>query len=133
MRWLLPTKAGKSGRELAQTFRAIFEQSPIGIIIYDARGLILKVNPAVMAIFGIAREEDVRDIPLFQEPNLPPGVAERMLAGESVRLTAPYDFATVREQGFYPRAARARFSSRRSSRRSGPGAAPPDSCCRSRT
>lgn len=52
-------------------------------------------------MFGIAREDGIRNIPLFQEPNLPAGVAERLRAGESVRFTAPYDFDSVEKTRFY--------------------------------
>ncbi len=82
-------------------FRAIFEQSPIGIVIYDPEGRITAINPSALEMFGIAREEDARNLSLFQEPNLPPGVADRLKAGESVRLTVPYRFDLVRAQGFY--------------------------------
>jgi PAS domain S-box-containing protein len=97
-----PRKPADSGREVDPRFRVIFEQSPIGIILYDSDGRITTINPSALAMFGIAREEEALDIPLFQEPNLPPGVAERLKAGESVRLTVPYDFGSVRERAFYP-------------------------------
>lgn len=95
-------KSGTADRELARNFRAIFEQSPIGIVLYDSGGRLTAINPAALEMFGIALEKDILNIPLFQEPNLPAGVAERMLAGESVRLTAPYDFDRVNKSRLYP-------------------------------
>ena len=97
-----PRKTADPGREDDPRFRAIFEQSPIGIVLYDLEGRITAINLSALAMFGIAREEDARNIPLFQEPNLPPGAVERLKADESVRLTVPYDFDLVRERGFYP-------------------------------
>ena len=97
-----PREPASPSQEIDHRFRVIFEQSPIGIILYDTEGRITAINPSALEMFGIAREEDARNIPLFQEPNLPPGMAERLQAGESVSLTVPYSFEMVRERGFYP-------------------------------
>jgi PAS domain S-box-containing protein len=83
-------------------FRVIFEQSPIGIILYDRDGRVTAINRSALEIFGVEDESAVRNIPLFREPNLPAGVAERLQAGESVPLTLSYDFDAVRAQEFYP-------------------------------
>lgn len=83
-------------------FHVVFEHSPIGIVLYEPAGHVTAINPSALAMFGVERAQDVVGLALFKEPNLPPGVAERLRAGESVQLTVPYDFGTVRQRKFYP-------------------------------
>ncbi len=41
----------------ADQYRAVFEASPDGLLIFDAEGVVRDVNPQVEALFGWAREE----------------------------------------------------------------------------
>jgi PAS domain S-box-containing protein len=87
--------------ESEEMFRTIFVESPIGIEIYDAEGRLLSVNEACMNIFGIPDVNTVRGFKLFEDPNIPEDMKQKLLQGETVRYMARFDFDKVREQELY--------------------------------
>ncbi|MCP4216431.1 MAG: PAS domain S-box protein, partial [bacterium] len=66
-------------------FRSIFEDSPIGIEIYDAQGRLLNVNRAYLNIFGIAAPTGITGFSLFDKPDLPPEAKIKLDKGEYVK------------------------------------------------
>jgi PAS domain S-box-containing protein len=70
-------------------YRGLFELSPAGIMLRDARGRILDVNPAWEATFGLKREQALgRDANMLFPRRLAETVQEnlsRVLAGESLQ------------------------------------------------
>lgn len=81
-------------------FRGIFEQSPIGIAVYDAGSGLISMNPAARSIFGITDFASVLGQRFFDDPNLPPEVLKLLVAGETARFEMHYDFAKARAGGF---------------------------------
>lgn len=83
------------------TFRSIFDESPIGIELYDAGGTLVDVNRACLEIFGVRDVEAVRGFNLFEDPNVSGEVKEKLKRGESARYEASFDFDTVRKLRLY--------------------------------
>ncbi|MFO7917244.1 MAG: PAS domain S-box protein [Anaerolineae bacterium] len=94
-------RAEEALRESEAKFRSIFEESPIAIELYDARGRPLDANPRFLELFGIEDVEAVADVPLFPNSYLPPDTEERLRRGEVVRYETVYDFARVKAQNRY--------------------------------
>ncbi|MDN7024803.1 PAS domain S-box protein [Methanoculleus sp. FWC-SCC1] len=94
-------KAEIALRESEERFRSIFEESPIGILVYDAQGKLLTLNDACSGIFGIDGSEDLQDFTLFEDPNLPDPELRPLLEGQVVRFRIPYDFDLVRRRNLY--------------------------------
>lgn len=88
-------------RESEERFRSIYEESPVGIELYDPRGMLLDVNPACLDIFGVEDPEELTGFSLFDDPNVSGEVKEKLLRGESVRYEAPFDFGKVKNNGLY--------------------------------
>jgi PAS domain S-box-containing protein len=84
-----------------ERFKNLYSQAPIGIELYDADGILLDVNPACMKIFGITSPDAVKGFSLFDDPNVPPDVKERLRRGESVSYEAIFDFDVVRAKRLY--------------------------------
>jgi PAS domain S-box-containing protein len=84
-----------------QRFREIFEESPIGIELYDAEGRLVEINQAAMDIFGIADPSEVRGFRLFDDPNLSSEARARLKRGRPFRYEIPFDFGKVRRQKLY--------------------------------
>jgi PAS domain S-box-containing protein len=82
-------------------FRSIYEYSAIGIGLLDESGHLLDVNPAGLAMFGIADPAQIRSLNLFEASNVLPRLLDRLRRGESVRYEAPLDFAKVKAAGLY--------------------------------
>ncbi|MFQ6099969.1 MAG: GAF domain-containing protein [Anaerolineae bacterium] len=91
----------ESLREREEKFRGIYEESPIGIELYDSDGQLLHLNQACLDIFGVSDVAVVRGFKLFEDPNLPDHAKEKLLQGEIVRFEAPFDFGKVKELGLY--------------------------------
>jgi PAS domain S-box-containing protein len=94
-------QANKALRKSEEKFRGIYEESPIGIELYDRKGTLLDVNRACLDIFGISDANAVKGLKLFHNPNLSEGFKAQLRRGRSVRLEMPYDFGKVTALNLY--------------------------------
>jgi len=78
-------------RESEEKFRNIFEESPIGIELYNADGYLLEGNKACLDIFGVSDLRDVKGFQLFEDPNLSEAAKKKLLEGEAVRYEVVFD------------------------------------------
>jgi diguanylate cyclase (GGDEF)-like protein/PAS domain S-box-containing protein len=84
---------GEAGyKESQEKFSRIFDDSPIGIAVYNAQGELVSANPACLKMFGARSSEDLRLLKLFDEPNLPGDYRARLFKGESVSIATEFDF-----------------------------------------
>ena len=88
-------------RESEERFRSNFEESPIGIEIYDGDGKLTNANRTCLDIFGLADKSEVLGFDLFADPNVTEELKKRIRRGETVRYEAPFDFAKVRRYKLY--------------------------------
>ncbi|MFC1864805.1 PAS domain S-box protein [Chloroflexota bacterium] len=88
-------------RESEERFRNLYEESPIGIELYDSNGQLVDVNRACLEIFGVSNVTEVRSFKLFEDPNLPDGVKNRLHKRETVKCEIPFNFEKVKEQKLY--------------------------------
>ena len=79
-----------------EMFRTIFEESPIGIELFDSEGALVDLNRACVGIFGIVDTREMKGVRLFDDPNITGEIRERLLKGETARYEIPYDFEKVR-------------------------------------
>jgi PAS domain S-box-containing protein len=94
-------KQAKDALHLSEErFRAIYEESPIGIKLYDADGKLIMANQACLDIFGTS-EADVRELKLFEDPDLSDKAKEKLRRGEAVRHEFPFDYGKVKKQKLY--------------------------------
>ncbi len=94
-------KAEEALRESEERFRSIFEESPIGIQVYDAGGRLLTLNNACIGIFGFYDCNDLQEFNFFGDPNLPEAEIRHLMGGEVVRCRIPYDFEEVKRRNLY--------------------------------
>lgn len=87
----------RSGR----TFKKIFEQSPIGIGLYDANGLLVNANKSYLQIFGMSGFVRGKGFKIFDDPNLSPELKEKLHRGETARYETPFDFEKVNKSELY--------------------------------
>ena len=83
-------------------YKEIYLSSPIGIELFDEKGLLLHANPACLSIFGVSSVDDVLGFKLFDDPNLPLDARQRLQNGETVALSESFSFDVVRKNGLYP-------------------------------
>lgn len=82
-------------------YRALYEESPIAIELYDTDGLLVSVNPACLELFGVLNEKELAGFDLFADPNIADAQKQQLRHGESVRYSAPFDFEAVKRLGLY--------------------------------
>jgi len=82
-------------------FRNIYEESPIGIELYDCDGRLLTANRACLAIFGVSNVAEVQGFKLFEDPNITDEVKQRLSNRKTVRYETPFDFEKVKKHKLY--------------------------------
>jgi len=82
-------------------FRTIFHESPIGIEFYDSSGNLIEANEASRKILGTESHPITRRVNLFQNPNLPPEMKEKLLYGEPATGEILFDFEKIKNLGLF--------------------------------
>ena len=94
-------KAEEALKASEEKFRQMFEQSPIGIELFDADGNLVDANKATFEMWGVSNFDDLRGFNLFDDPNFPSMLKERIRQGESVRHEVDFDYSKVTKAGQY--------------------------------
>jgi PAS domain S-box-containing protein len=87
--------------ESAETMRRIFEESQLGIELFDAEGILVAANRAALKIGGISDIKNLLGFSLFDDPNVPNEIIARLIRGEPVKYETTFDFDKVKEEGLY--------------------------------
>lgn len=85
-----------------ERFRVLFENSPLGIELYDAEGVLIDLNHACLDIFGIDDVSVVRRLRLFDDLNLSEQHKKDLRDGKQVNQEISFDFDNVRKNNLYP-------------------------------
>jgi len=78
--------------ESMRRFRDLFEQSPIGVAIYDPAGELLIVNNSYLEIFGLASFGDIKMQNLFKALRLPGKREKELRSGEVIQREIEFNF-----------------------------------------
>lgn len=87
--------------ESAEMMRRIFEESQLGIELFDSEGILIAANRAALNIGGISDINDLLGFSLFDDPNVPNEIKARLIRGEPVKYEITFDFERVKEEGLY--------------------------------
>jgi two-component system sporulation sensor kinase A len=94
-------EAQKALAESEERFRAIFEESPLGLFVFDGAEALLSANEAGLSIFGARSVADIAQVKLLQHGLLQSADRQRLAAGEVLRGTSAIDLDRVRQRGHY--------------------------------
>lgn len=83
-------------KESEEKFRTFFEESPIGIEIYNAMGFQTAANKASFRMFGI-KDESSSGFNLFEGTSLTDNLKQNLRDGKTIMYEASFDFNKVRE------------------------------------
>ncbi|MFX1560291.1 MAG: PAS domain S-box protein [Promethearchaeota archaeon] len=84
-----------------EMMRRIFEESQLGIELFDSEGILIAANRAASRIFGISDISKVMGFSLFDDPNVPNEIKARLIRGEPVEYEIEFDFDKVRKEALY--------------------------------
>jgi PAS domain S-box-containing protein len=85
----------------AEMMRRIFEESQLGIELFDSNGILTAANRAALKIGGISDIQELIGFSLFDDPNVPNEIKARLIRGEPVKYETIFDFDKVKEKGLY--------------------------------
>lgn len=91
-------------RKSGDLFRGIFDNSPVGIELYDGNGSLVSINKTCLAIFGVTDIAAVQKFNLFDDPNLDEELKRDLRGGRTVEKEILFDFELVAKHGLYPTA-----------------------------
>ena len=75
--------------------RNIYKNLPVGIELYDKDGYLVDMNDKELEIFGLADMKEALGVSLFENPNIPKDVKEKLRAKENVDFSINYDFSKI--------------------------------------
>lgn len=93
--------AEKELRESEARFREIFDESPIGILMYDAQGALVAANKSCLTMFGVTRMQDVAGFGLFDDTQFTVEQKDILRRGSPVRAEMTFDFTAIKKLGLY--------------------------------
>ena len=100
------TKVYEMHKELdytAKLLRSTYESLPVGIELYDKNGVLTSLNNNTIKVFGIKdKEELLQRINLFDDPNYPQEIFERLRRRETVSFRCSYSFDQVKDKNYFP-------------------------------
>ncbi len=82
-------------RQNASFLDALYANISDGIAIYDKNGAVSYVNKRLLEIFGIETDRNTSGVTLFNDPNTPTWVIDKIKAGENVDYELVYDFSMI--------------------------------------
>ena len=94
-------QADRALKESEEKFRSIYEESPIGIKIFDRHAKLINLNKACVEILGIIDPSELKGFNLFRDPYLTDEAKNILRRYEMVRYEINYDFEMVKEQCLY--------------------------------
>jgi len=87
--------------ENTEMMRRIFEESQLGIELFDSEGILIAANKAALKMGGIKDLKDLLGFSLFDDPNVPNEIKARLIRGEPVKYETTFDFERVKAEGLY--------------------------------
>nr|MDO8083009.1 PAS domain S-box protein [Candidatus Freyarchaeota archaeon] len=82
--------------ESEERFKNIFDESPIGIVLYDSSIRVINANKASLDILGVSDVAKLKGLKLLKDPNMSSEVKKSLLRGESVVSDVTYNFDKVK-------------------------------------
>ena len=77
--------------------RNIYKHLPAGVELYDKDGYLVDINDKELEIFGLSDKNEALGVNLFDNPNIPLEVKERLRAKEDVNFSINYDFSKINQ------------------------------------
>ena len=80
-----------------EILRNIYKNLPAGVELYDKDGYLVDINDKELEIFGLSDKNEALGVNLFDNPNIPSEVKERLRAKEDVNFSINYDFSKINQ------------------------------------
>ncbi len=88
-------------KHLIDIYKALFQDLPIGVELYDKNGYILDTNNKNLEIYGVDNKEDILKVRLWDNVNLSKEHIKEIKEGKVVSYDQIYDFDLVKKNSSY--------------------------------
>jgi PAS domain S-box-containing protein len=82
-------------------FEQIFQQSPIGIALHDANGLLFDANKSCLEIFGVSGVAQIKGLNLSDYLNISLNEVKKSVPGKTARHEGLFDFEKLRKDNLF--------------------------------
>lgn len=82
-------------------WKAVFDDSPNAIAIFDDEGLLIDANTAALELLGVTKRKDLLGLSLFEKSKLPQDVLEKIKNGAVHRFEYRWNFQRISEWGLF--------------------------------
>ncbi len=79
--------------------RNIYKNLPVGIELYDKDGILIDLNDKELDIFGLKDKSEAIGVSLFDNPNIPEVIKDKLRHKEALDFTLKYNFRNT--EGYY--------------------------------
>jgi len=84
-----------------EEYRLLFAESPIGLMIFNAEGVLIEANQRVRKLLGITKPTQFKHVNFFDDPNVPDHYKNLLLQNKEVHFSTEYDFDKIRNHQVY--------------------------------
>ena len=77
--------------------RNIYKNLPAGVELYDKDGYLVDINDKELEIFVLSDKNEALGVNLFNNPNIPSEIKEKLRAKEDVNFSINYDFSKINQ------------------------------------
>jgi len=84
-----------------EEYRLLFSESPVGLMIFNAEGVLVEANHRVCKLLGLINPSQYKQVNLFDDPNIPEQYKSRLFKNEEVHFSAEYDFDKIHNHLIY--------------------------------
>ena len=81
---------------------SIYAHLPMGVEIYDSKGILRSINDCALRIYGVDdRNNVINSVNLYKSPYVDEELLAKIKAGEDVSLRFEYDFERIKDDAYY--------------------------------
>ncbi|MFH1367612.1 MAG: PAS domain S-box protein [Elusimicrobiota bacterium] len=84
-----------------QKLSRMFDESFVGVLLFDPSGKLIKINKALIDMLGITDSSPLMNISLFENPMLLEETRKKLLKGERIRKKTEIDFVKIKELNIF--------------------------------
>lgn len=82
----------KALEESNEMMERIFNESQLGVLLFDPKGVLINVNRATLEIVGISNRNEINGLSLFDDVSIPRDIKADLIRGKQVRFEIEYSF-----------------------------------------
>ncbi len=84
-----------------ELFKSIYNDSPIGIELFDSNGKLIDLNQSCLELFGVSNKDEVKGFDLLSDPNIPKDILVKLKQRQTIHFESSFDFDLIKKHKLY--------------------------------